>query len=162
MFWFLLGFSRQNIQPKYAPPRRTNCTLKWRGGEAAPPICVEYFVLKTWARSNKWNCACRLAAVGLSPILDNIVLSSDPDLNSLMNDHTLSSCPHLPHEAVIEFLQMCVSLYIFLYFFIDVYVYLHIVCMFLYIFFVFWYKIDRLMDGGRPPLISYRFYTKTI
>ena len=40
-FHFLLIFAlvfKQNIRPKYAPPRRPNYTLKWKGGEAAPPI----------------------------------------------------------------------------------------------------------------------------
>ena len=43
IFLILFGFLKQNIRPKYAPPRRTNYTLKWRGGEAAPPI---YFILR--------------------------------------------------------------------------------------------------------------------
>ena len=80
-----LGFLPQNIWPKNVPPRRTNYTLKWRGGEAAPPI---YFIFAPsrrgifWSsillskpkqkRKKKWNCACRIVAVGLSPILDNI------------------------------------------------------------------------------------------
>ena len=36
-FLFALVF-QQNIPPKYAPPRKTNYTLKWKGGNAAPPI----------------------------------------------------------------------------------------------------------------------------
>ena len=30
---------------------------------------------------------------------------------------------------------------------------------------IFWYKIDRVMDGGRlrrPPLINYQFYIKKL
>ena len=38
VFKKFLEFLLQNIRPKYAPPRRTNYTLKWRGGEAAPPV----------------------------------------------------------------------------------------------------------------------------
>ena len=40
-FWFLVQFLKQSTRPKYAPPRRTNYTLKWKGSEAAPPI---YFI----------------------------------------------------------------------------------------------------------------------
>ena len=41
IFWIFGLCLKQNIRPKYAPSRRTNYTLKWRGGEAAPPI---YFI----------------------------------------------------------------------------------------------------------------------
>ena len=82
IFWFLLGSLRQNILPKYAPPRRTNSTLKWRGGEAAPPVCFIFTPSRrgifwsnslqlTKAKINKWNCACGIVAIGLSPTLDN-------------------------------------------------------------------------------------------
>ena len=50
-FSFLLWFLKQNIRPKYAPPRRTNYTLKWRGGEAAPPI---YFIFTPSRRGIFW------------------------------------------------------------------------------------------------------------
>ena len=50
-FWFLLGFLRQNVRSKYAPPRRPNYTLKWRGGEAAPPI---YFIFTPSRRGIFW------------------------------------------------------------------------------------------------------------
>ena len=43
---------RQNIRPKYAPPRRTNYILKWRGGEAAPPI---YFIFTPSRRGIFWS-----------------------------------------------------------------------------------------------------------
>ena len=33
---------------------------------------VEYFALKTKQKSKKFNCACRIVAVGLSPTLDYI------------------------------------------------------------------------------------------
>ena len=55
IFWFLLCFLWQNIRPKYAPPRRTNYTLKWRGGEAAPPI---YFIFTPSRRSIFWSNFC--------------------------------------------------------------------------------------------------------
>ena len=51
-FWFLLGFLRLNIRPKYAPPRRNNYTLKWRGGEAAPLI---YFIFTPSRRGIFWS-----------------------------------------------------------------------------------------------------------
>ena len=50
-FDFCLVLLRQNIRPKYAPPRRTNYTLKWRGGEAAPPI---YFMFTPSRRGIFW------------------------------------------------------------------------------------------------------------
>ena len=37
---------------KYTPPRRTNYTLKWRGGEAAPPI---YFIFTPSRRGIFWS-----------------------------------------------------------------------------------------------------------
>ena len=52
---------------------------------------------------------------------------------------------------------VAVFLYIFFYIFTYVYVYLHIFCVFLYIFSIFSYKIDSLINGGRrrrPPPIS--------
>ena len=52
---------------------------------------------------------------------------------------------------------MFIFLYIFFYIFTYVYVYLHIFCVFLYIFVIFSYKIDSLINGGRrrrPPPIS--------
>ena len=52
-FLLIFGrFLRQNIRPKYAPPRRTNYTLKWRGGEAAPPI---YFIFTPSRRGIFWS-----------------------------------------------------------------------------------------------------------
>ena len=37
-FLFFLGFLKQNIGPKYAPPRRGKYKVNWRGGFAAPPF----------------------------------------------------------------------------------------------------------------------------
>ena len=49
--WFLLGFLKQNIWPKYSPPRRTNYTLELRGSEAAPPM---YFISTPSRRAIFW------------------------------------------------------------------------------------------------------------
>ena len=35
-------------------------------------MLVEYFASKSEAKIKKWNCACKIVAVGLSPTLDNI------------------------------------------------------------------------------------------
>ena len=35
------------------------------------------------------------------------------------------------------------------------------VCCCIY-FFMFSFKVDRLMGGGRPPLVNYQFYMKKI
>ena len=51
-FDFSSGFSSQNVQPKYAPPRKTNYTLKWKGGEAAPLI---YFIFTPSRRGIFWS-----------------------------------------------------------------------------------------------------------
>ena len=55
---FIFGSAfKQNIRPKYAPLRRTKCTLKWRGGEARGRILVEYFALKPEAKIKKYEIA---------------------------------------------------------------------------------------------------------
>ena len=60
-------------------------TLKWRGGEAAPPIYFKFtpsrrgifwsniLPQKTKQKSKKQNCTCRIVAIGLSPTLDYIL-----------------------------------------------------------------------------------------
>ena len=65
VFVFCIGFLKQNFRPKYAPSRRTDYTLKWRIGEAAPPIyficthsrrgifCSNFFDLKIQAESKQ-------------------------------------------------------------------------------------------------------------
>ena len=37
-FLFSFGLLKQDIRPKYAPPRRGKYKVNWRGGFAAPPF----------------------------------------------------------------------------------------------------------------------------
>ena len=58
----------------------------------------------------------------------------------------------VPRVIFAYFYILCIFLHMFTYLYI-----------FLYILMIFWYKIDRVMDGGRlrrPPLISYQFSIK--